>query len=556
MANKKAIKKEEGIDVTENKIAQSLPNEKELNRRFEEFKRKKEQEEKECFKTSTDISSTKPAFSFKFPKIKLPQFQFKRKEENGMPQQQFEKKNGTTSVSKIIVENKVETPKIEELHKKESAPLFKLPHLPNFSGLLSRFKKKGDIIEGKMQEYGLHEKEVKKEEKNEKVKEEKVEKIKEEKDKNLFAKFQAKIKPKSSAVAEKILKEDKKRKLQLLQKKKPVKKTESERRRFFTELIKKSGYELELHKVQKIIFLTSIILTSLGLLLFLFISINKQASIQYISVVSILIATLGFAFTYLLLFGIFFFVVDFRIFQRKLEIEEVLADYLQLTATNIKAGLPIDRALWYSVRPRFGILAKEIEEVAKSTLVGEELFTALKRFADKYDSIILKRSVELLIQGMEAGGEIGDLLEKISLNIQESRIMRREMAANVTTYVIFITFATIIAAPFMFGLSFQMLAVIQSIMSKIDLGSGASGGAMGMPLNFSSDSVSLTDFKIFACASLGISSFFSACIISTIQKGNVKEGLRYIPIFIITSIALFFLAITALGIMFQGMIMQ
>jgi len=41
------------------------------------------------------------------------------------------------------------------------------------------------------------------------------------------------------------------------------------------------------------------------------------------------------------------------------------------------------RALWYAVRPRFGVLAREIEIVAKQTMSGEELDKALIRFFKK-----------------------------------------------------------------------------------------------------------------------------------------------------------------------------
>ncbi len=42
---------------------------------------------------------------------------------------------------------------------------------------------------------------------------------------------------------------------------------------------------------------------------------------------------------------------------------------------------------------------------------------------------------------MESGGEIGELLNKIAINIQETRIRKKEMAASVMTYAIFIGFA-------------------------------------------------------------------------------------------------------------------
>jgi pilus assembly protein TadC len=243
------------------------------------------------------------------------------------------------------------------------------------------------------------------------------------------------------------------------------------------------------------------------------------------------------------LWVLFYLVIDLKIFKRKIGIEDVLPDYLQLTASNIKAGMTIDRALWYAVRPRFGVLAKEIEIVAKETMGGEDLKAALQKFADKYGSVLLKRSISLLIEGIEAGGEIGDLLNKIALNIQETKIMKREMAANVTTYVIFITFAAIAAAPVLFALSGTLIQVIGSFGSV--LGDGASGAGFG--LSFSGSGIEYSDFKIFAMVSLIVTSFFSAVIIATIKKGNAKSGLKYIPIFIITSVTLFLIADVVLG---------
>jgi len=55
--------------------------------------------------------------------------------------------------------------------------------------------------------------------------------------------------------------------------------------------------------------------------------------------------------------------------------------------------MTIDRALWYAVRPRFGVLANEIEIVAKETMRGQDLKIALQNFADKYDSILLKNKI-------------------------------------------------------------------------------------------------------------------------------------------------------------------
>ncbi|PLW79433.1 hypothetical protein C0585_07845 [Candidatus Woesearchaeota archaeon] len=244
---------------------------------------------------------------------------------------------------------------------------------------------------------------------------------------------------------------------------------------------------------------------------------------------------------------LFYFFVDLRIFKRRLDIEEVLPDFLMLTSSNINAGMPIDQALCYAVRPRFGILAKEIEEVAKRTLVGDELKEALLEFTKKYDSLVLQRSINLLLEGVDSGGKIADIINKIALDIQNTRTFKKEMAANVTTYVIFISFATVAAAPFLFALSKQLLIIIKSIMGGINFeGTGAG-------FSFDASAISVADYNVFAIFTLSMTSVFSAMIISIIKKGNIKEGLNYIPAFVVTNIVIYLIATKLLDIMLGGL---
>ncbi|MFH1409553.1 MAG: type II secretion system F family protein [Nanoarchaeota archaeon] len=264
----------------------------------------------------------------------------------------------------------------------------------------------------------------------------------------------------------------------------------------------------------------------------------------------------------MLVFSIAFMIIfktamDIKIYQRRLAIEEVLPDFLQLTAANIRAGMPIDRALWYAVRPRFGVLANEIELVAKETLSGKDLQESLMQFSKKYDSPTVERSFNLLLSGIEAGGEIGDLLNKIAMNIQELRTMKKEMAANVTTYVIFISFATVAAAPFLFALSFNLLIVIQRIMSNISLpDENVGGGGMGNMLsNLNTDTmIAPSEFQVFVVIMLLVTSFFSAVIVATIRHGSVKEGFKMIPPMMAGTVIIYFIASKILGIFLASIV--
>ena len=320
-----------------------------------------------------------------------------------------------------------------------------------------------------------------------------------------------------------------------------------ERKRRIKDYLERAGLLVDPGSLSRNIF-NLCVLFNLGISAFLIYYFSTAYGITWITILASIAALWILIFIVILfaLWAIFYLVVDLKIFKRKVDIEDVLPDYLQLTSSNIKAGMTIDRALWYAVRPRFGVLAKEIETVAKETMRGEDLKAALQKFADKYESVLLKRSISLLIEGIEAGGEIGNLLNKIAINIEENKIMRQEMAANVTTYVIFITFATITPAPFLFALSGVLIKVITHLGTNLS-GVGNASAAAGFAITFSGSGIKYNDFRIFAVVSLLITSFFSAIIVATIKKGSAKMGFKYIPIFMVVSVILFFIADSLLG---------
>ncbi len=313
--------------------------------------------------------------------------------------------------------------------------------------------------------------------------------------------------------------------------------------------LSKAGITIHSHLLSRGLFkFTLVINIFLTIYFIFFFAAKKGFTLPYIVFVLLIIWTLAFVFFLGLVWLLFYLFMDFRIFKRKLSMEEVLPDFLYLTATNIRSGMTVDKALWFAVRPRFGVLAKEIETVAKEVMSGVELTDSLEVFADKYESDILSRSINLLIEGIKSGGEMGDLLNRVASNIQESRIIRKEMAANVTTYVIFITFAAIVAAPILLALAGQLIIIIGSIVSKIEI--PASGNMIFAITNIS---VTPKDFRIFSYMSLLMTAFFSSIIVATIKKGNIKEGIKYIPLYMLVSIAIFLIASKLLSVILSGM---
>ncbi|MGM5485258.1 MAG: type II secretion system F family protein [Nanobdellota archaeon] len=324
-----------------------------------------------------------------------------------------------------------------------------------------------------------------------------------------------------------------------------------EKRKKLLRHFEKAGFEKEqVPGIHRNIFLTALFFTIMTAVLFFFYYLQGEY-ITYIIVMLLIFLIFGLGIISFIFAGIFYIYLDMKIYWRRKQVEKVLPEFLLLTSSNMKAGMLIDQALLYAIRPKFGILAKEIEIVIKDVIAGKDITEALERFSNKYDSELLDRSINLMNEGIRSGGRMAKILNKISINLSEIALQKKEMGASVTTYIIFISFASVGAAPVLLALARQLLDVIKKLISTLASSSTDSGGMSF--LDFTVPELTGTDFSIFAVCMLMVSSLFSSMIISTIKKGDAKQGLKYIPIFMIVSITLYFLSNMVMSNLFGGM---
>ncbi|MBI3033710.1 type II secretion system F family protein [Candidatus Woesearchaeota archaeon] len=232
---------------------------------------------------------------------------------------------------------------------------------------------------------------------------------------------------------------------------------------------------------------------------------------------------------------VMYFYLDLRIYNRTKRMEDVLPDFLRFVSENLKGGMSFERALWSSIKPEFDVLASEVRLAAKKVMTGQDVEEALTEFTDKYDSPIMRRAFELIQEGMKGGGRIADLIDKIIEDIEEMKELKAEMKATNLSYVIFVTFVVIIVAPGLFTLSFQFLTVLQKLGEKL-AGADTQQAGINLPISFGNVSIDTETFKSFSRYALAIISGFSSIIVSIINKGNIKGGIKLIPIYVAASL--------------------
>jgi hypothetical protein len=231
-----------------------------------------------------------------------------------------------------------------------------------------------------------------------------------------------------------------------------------------------------------------------------------------------------------------YMLIVLRIESRKNQVESVLPDFLHIAASNVRAGMPVDQALWFAARPEFGLLSQEIELVAKRTFGGESLGQTLARLSSRFDSPLLHRTVRLIRHGVSSGGQMAGILEDTANDVRRVQLLRKEITASMLMYVIFITFASVIGAPFLYSVSYKLISVLQRIWDQMATKQSMPNMGFLLPV---SPGISPEQFLWFSLSAILITSVIASFIVSVIQTGSKKEGVKYIPIFGLAGTAVF-----------------
>ena len=248
--------------------------------------------------------------------------------------------------------------------------------------------------------------------------------------------------------------------------------------------------------------------------------------------------------------GVYFY-LNLKIFNRVKDMDMNLADYLVIVSTNLKGGLSFEKALWAAIKPEFGVLAEEMGLVSKKVMTGSGLDEALKEFSEKYDSPTIKRTIDIILGQIESGGEVASVLDETIDTLRKTKILKEEMSANTLMFTIFIGAIVTVISPLLFALALNLLNILVGVSATV--APALSNSQMDLPFDLQEISVDINEFKTFSVLALGIISIFASLILSIIQRGDIKSGIKYVPLFLFIAIALYFIFLQFLSGFFTFM---
>lgn len=217
--------------------------------------------------------------------------------------------------------------------------------------------------------------------------------------------------------------------------------------------------------------------------------------------------------------------------------EEMLPDALRLISSNLRAGVIPEKAFIESARSEFGPLSEQIKEAGRAMMLGEPMNTAFNKIPEKIDSRLLRKTVSLISEGITKGGNLAHLLEGLAEDIKSSLMLRKDIAAQVMSYGMFIFLALGIGAPLLYASALFLMETL------IGLGQIIPVEAMQhSAINLNLSSVNLTgEFLLnYSLLLMSLSAVFGGLLMGLIMSGKEFEGLKYIPILLLLDFGIFY----------------
>jgi len=216
--------------------------------------------------------------------------------------------------------------------------------------------------------------------------------------------------------------------------------------------------------------------------------------------------------------------------RRAIELEKALPDTLRQMASTLRAGVGIDAAMDDVAKSGYGVLSQEFDRVVREIRRGRTLESALLALARRSNSSLYRRAFHLIVEGIERGAALANVLDSVSTDAREVHAIQRERQMATTQQVLFLFVVALFAVPFIVGLTVAV--------GGIQMGGGPVAAA-GLP----------AEMGTIAMAYIVIQAFICSLAVGVIRYGRMLKGLTFAVPFIVVATIAFYMARIVVGTM-------
>jgi archaeal flagellar protein FlaJ len=222
------------------------------------------------------------------------------------------------------------------------------------------------------------------------------------------------------------------------------------------------------------------------------------------------------------LFWIQFGMDLFKENKKQKEKEIQFLEFIRNLTESVKSGISIPKSILHVSKKDFTVLNPFIKKLANQIESGIPTRKAMLTFAADTNNAIIKRSISIIIEAEQSGGDISDILTSVVNSVVNVKKIKEERKAGaysqiVQGYIVFFVFIAI-----MLIMQLWLFPKLVGLSSNLQGGLGSSSGE-----TFNLDR---TFFSLIM-----IQGFFAGIMIGKFSEGSIKNGLIHSMILMIVA---------------------
>ena len=211
----------------------------------------------------------------------------------------------------------------------------------------------------------------------------------------------------------------------------------------------------------------------------------------------------------ILSFGWLHFWIDFFAENRRQkEIEFKFVEFARTLVESVKSGVSIPRSITNIAKKDFGALSPFLQKLAYQIEWGIPTRKALMTFSVDTNNRVIKRSISILVEAEQSGGDVSDVLESVVDSVINIKKMREERKASIYSQVV---------QGYIVYFIFIIIMLILQLWLFPKLGNLSIGGSAPGEFNLNP-----TFFGLIM-----IQGLFAGIMIGKFSEGTVKQGILH-----------------------------
>ena len=197
---------------------------------------------------------------------------------------------------------------------------------------------------------------------------------------------------------------------------------------------------------------------------------------------------------------------------------------------SVKSGMTLKGALSIAAQGQYGALTPAIKKIDNMVSWGVSFEQAMLHFMRKYPTLLIRRTVFTLIEASNMGGHLGEILEGIATDVEETKSLERKRSSETRPYVMVCYISYFVFLAVIMIMSCVFLPMMQEAADLT--GSAALPGGVGQ-FAVSEEELSLYNMLFFHA--LVIQGFFCGIVTGKLGEGKAAAGLKHSVFFIIVA---------------------